>query len=91
MQNKASVAVILGTGGTIAGTAAIPADNIGYSVAQIGVAQLVASVAALRRVRIEAEQVAQVDSKDMGFALWRALAERVAHHLARVEVAGSVR
>ncbi len=90
MQNKASVVVILGTGGTIAGTAAIPADNIGYSVAQIGVAQLVASVAALRRVRIEAEQVAQVDSKDMGFALWRGLAERVAHHLARVEVAGIV-
>jgi L-asparaginase len=90
MQNKASVVVILGTGGTIAGTAAIPADNIGYSAAQIGVAQLVASVAALRRVRIEAEQVAQVDSKDMGFALWRGLAERVAHHLARVEVAGIV-
>lgn len=82
--------VVLGTGGTIAGTAALPGDNVGYSAAQLGVAQLVAAVPALAGLPIEAEQVAQVDSKDMDFAIWRRLAERVAHHLARPEVTGIV-
>ena len=90
MQTIASVVVILGTGGTIAGTAAQPGDNVGYSAAQIGVAQLVETVPALQQVQFEAEQVAQVDSKDMGFALWRSLAERVARHLGRPDVAGIV-
>jgi L-asparaginase len=31
---------VLGTGGTIAGTASDAQDNIGYTAAQIGVAQL---------------------------------------------------
>ena len=44
MQSKTSLVVILGTGGTIAGTAALPGDNLGYSAAQLGVAQLVAAV-----------------------------------------------
>ena len=90
MQNKASLVVILGTGGTIAGTAEQLGDNVFYSAAQIGVAQLVAAVPALQKVAVEAEQVDQVDSKDMGFALWRRLAQRVAHHLARPEVTGIV-
>lgn len=90
MQSKPSTVVILGTGGTIAGTAAQPGDNVGYSAAQLGVAQLVAAVPALADMAIEVEQVAQVDSKDMGFAVWRRLAERVAHHLARPEAKGIV-
>jgi L-asparaginase len=90
MQSKASIVVILGTGGTIAGTAAEPGDNVGYSAAQLGVAQLVAAVPALGGQPIEAEQVAQIDSKDMDFAVWRRLGERVAHHLARSEVQGIV-
>lgn len=90
MQKNASTIVVLGTGGTIAGTSAQVADNIGYSAAQIGVAQLVATVPALAAVPLECEQVAQLDSKDMSFAVWRALALRVAHHLARSEVAGIV-
>jgi L-asparaginase len=90
MQNNASSVVILGTGGTIAGTAAEPGDNVGYSAAQLGVAQLVAAVPALAGLPIEAEQVAQIDSKDMDWPVWRRLAERVAHHLARAEVQGIV-
>lgn len=90
MQRNASTIVVLGTGGTIAGTSAQAADNIGYTAAQIGVAQLVAAVPALAAVPLECEQVAQLDSKDMSFAVWRALALRVAHHLARSEVAGIV-
>ena len=84
------IVAVIGTGGTIAGTSANPADNVGYSAAQLGAAQLVAAVPALAGVPIEVEQLAQIDSKDMGFALWRALAERVAQQLARPEVGGVV-
>ena len=81
--------VVLGTGGTIAGAAANAADNVGYRAAQLGVADLLAGLGSTA-TRLEAEQVAQVDSKDMGFDVWLALAARVAHHLARPQVAGIV-
>jgi len=82
--------VVLGTGGTIAGTAADAADNVGYTAAQLGVAQLLAAIPALAGVPLEAEQVAQVDSKDMGPAIWQRLVARCAAHLARAEVQGLV-
>ncbi len=85
--------VVLGTGGTIAGTAADASDNVGYRAGQIGVAELVAAIpalAALPGIDLEAEQVAQLDSKDMDFTTWQLLAQRVAHHLARAEVRGIV-
>ena len=88
MQSK--TVVILGTGGTIAGTSLNASDNLGYTAAQLGVADLLRGVPALASVAIEAEQVAQVDSKDMSHDLWRDLALRCAHHLARLEVAGIV-
>ena len=94
MQNSseeaASRVVVLGTGGTIAGTSASVGDNVGYTAAQRGVAQLVAAVPALAQVALETEQVAQLDSKDMGYAVWRQLAQRIAQHLARADVAGIV-
>jgi len=77
MQNNASLVVVLGTGGTIAGTAVHAADNVGYSAAQLGAAQLVAALPALAEVPIEVHQIAQIDSKDMDFHVWRALAEAV--------------
>ncbi|MDP3606669.1 MAG: asparaginase, partial [Polaromonas sp.] len=84
--------VILGTGGTIAGTAAQAGDNLGYTAAQVGIAQLVAALPALADSPYElvSEQVAQVDSKDMDFGIWRALAQRVAHWLAQDQVQGIV-
>lgn len=82
--------VILATGGTIAGTAADAADDLGYRAAQLGVDDLVAAVPALAQRAIETEQVAQVDSKDMTHAIWRRLAGRVDAHLARPEVRGIV-
>jgi L-asparaginase len=82
--------VILGTGRTIAGTAARPDDAVGYSAAQLGVAHLVAAVPGLRASDFECEQVAQLDSKDMDVATWQRLAARAAHHLARDDVAGVV-
>ena len=87
MQSKI---VILGTGGTIAGTAASATDAVGYSAAQLGVAQLVARVPPLAALPLECEQVAQLDSKDMDFATWQRLAQRAAFHLARADVAGIV-
>lgn len=86
--------LVLGTGGTIAGTASNAADNIGYTAAQVGVAQLLAAVPALSGVLrghdLHSEQVAQLDSKDMRFEVWLALAQRVAHHLAQADVSGVV-
>ena len=76
MQSTARArTVVLGTGGTITGTSADPADNVGYRAAQLGVAQLVAAVpgldsAGLDGTGLEVEQVAQLDSKDMDFATW---------------------
>lgn len=84
--------VVLGTGGTIAGTAATASDNIGYTAAQVGVAQLLEAIPALGQTghRFVTEQVAQLDSKDMDFIVWQALAGRVAHWLAEDDVAGIV-
>ncbi len=85
-----STIVILGTGGTIAGTAADPADNVGYTAAQRSVADLLSAVPSLKGQAIECEQVAQLDSKDMDHATWQRLAQRAAHHLARADVCGVV-
>ena len=90
MQSTSTKVVILGTGGTIAGTATDAADNVGYTAAQIGVAALAAAVPALAGRPLETEQVAQIDSKDMSHGVWLTLAQRVAHHLGRVDVAGVV-
>lgn len=90
MSSAPDLIVILGTGGTIAGASTDASDNVGYRAGQIGVSQLVVAVPALAARRLEAEQVAQVDSKDMDHAVWQALARRVAHHLGRPEVAGVV-
>lgn len=82
--------VVLGTGGTIAGLAVPGDDGPGYAAAQVGVAQLLRTLPALRELPIECEQLAQIDSKDMDYALWQLLAQRVALHLARPEVQGIV-
>ena len=86
--------MVLGTGGTIAGTAQSASDNIGYTAAQVSVAALLDAVPGLSRVlaghQIFSEQVAQVDSKDMRFDIWLVLAQRVMHYLAQDEVSGVV-
>ncbi|MCA0439682.1 MAG: asparaginase [Proteobacteria bacterium] len=85
--------VVLGTGGTIAGTSDVAGANVGYTAGQIGVAQLMAAVPGLEQAAggaLEAEQIAQIDSKDMGFEVWARLAQRCALHLADPLVAGIV-
>lgn len=70
--------VVLGTGGTIAGLAASAHDNLGYTAAQVAVTQLLESLPRPPGFGHElvAEQLAQIDSKDMGFAVWQRLAQR---------------
>ena len=82
--------MVLGTGGTIAGRSGTAHDNLGYTAAQVGVEALLASVPAVQGVELVAEQVAQVDSKDMGYAVWRQLALRCAHWLTQPGVEGLV-
>ncbi len=83
--------VILGTGGTIAGEAASSSDNIGYTAAQLGVEQLLAAIPGASELgAIVSEQVAQLDSKDMSFAVWAQLAARVSHFLTQADVQGIV-
>ena len=85
--------VVLGTGGTIAGTSSVAGANVGYTAGQIGVQQLLAAVPGLAQAAggmLVAEQIAQIDSKDMDFAVWTRLAQRCAAHLADPAVAGVV-
>ncbi|MFT4123238.1 MAG: asparaginase [Microbacteriaceae bacterium] len=69
---------IVATGGTIAGSAADPADSTGYRAATAGVEALVASVPGLDALaELSVEQFAQLDSADMTDALALDLARRL--------------
>ena len=83
--------VILGMGGTIAGRAGTASDNIGYTAAQLSVGDLLRSVpGAIPAQAVELEQVAQLDSKDMGLSSLFLLAQRVCHWLSLSDVQGVV-
>jgi L-asparaginase len=88
-STEARVAVI-GTGGTIAGAAARPQDHVGYTSAALAVEDLIAAVPGLGEHALEAETLARLDSCDMDGTTWVALAQRIAGHLARPEIAGVV-
>lgn len=90
MQSAQQQIVIIGTGGTIAGAAGSATDNVGYKAGQLSVATLVGAVPALQSEALEAEQLAQLDSKDMDEVTWARLARRVQQHLDREEVRGIV-
>lgn len=81
--------VVLGTGGTIAGRASDVGDGLGYAAGQIGVDALLGGIA-VPGVALAAEQVANIDSKDMGFAVWRVLLGLCAQRLAQDGVDGIV-
>ncbi|MCG1039173.1 MULTISPECIES: asparaginase [Burkholderiaceae] len=82
---------VLATGGTIAGEAADAASTAGYKAGVVGVDRLLATVPALGSIaRIHAEQVANIDSKDIGDALWITLARRVNALLAQDDIDGLV-
>ena len=83
--------VVLGTGGTIAGAATGDPSLPSYTAGVLGVDALLQSVPALGRLaQIHTEQVANLDSKDMTFAVWTQLAERVAYWLAQPQIQACV-
>ena len=90
MQSAASKVVILGTGGTIAGTAASAQRPCRLPRGAARRRRTGGRRAGAGGLPLEAEQVAQVDSKDMTHRHLAALAQRVAHHLQRADVAGVV-
>jgi L-asparaginase len=90
MASTPGIVVVLGTGGTIAGTAASATRHTGYVAGALGADVLVAGVPALQGLPLEAHTVARLDSCDMDHATWAQLATRAAEHLARPEVAGVV-
>ena len=79
---------ILGLGGTIAGRSSHPGDNLGYSAGEIAVTDLLQSLPASDLVSFDvvSVQVAQLDSKDMDFSVWRRLLLVVGQHLAQADV-----
>ncbi|MEW6560448.1 MAG: asparaginase [Pseudomonadota bacterium] len=82
---------VLGTGGTIAGTATGDPSLPGYTAGVLGVDALIQAVPALGDIaQMQTEQVANVDSKDMSFAVWTRLAERVMHWLAQPQIRACV-
>lgn len=82
--------LVLATGGTIAGAADRPDDTAGYTAGVVGVEDLVSAVPPLAAWPLRMEQLAQVDSKDMDFALWYRLAQRIDAALADSSIAGIV-
>ncbi|MDR5738487.1 MULTISPECIES: asparaginase [unclassified Caballeronia] len=82
---------VLATGGTIAGRAGDASVTAGYKAGVVGVNDLLDAVPALGNVaRIQAEQIASVDSKDMSHALWTTLVQRIDELAAQDDIAGIV-
>lgn len=84
--------VVLGTGGTIAGSASQAYDSSQYVAAQHGIDELLGGLPSteLPPVQILSEQVAQIDSKDMDAGVWLHLWQRCRHWMAQPGVRGLV-
>ncbi|MFY7905328.1 MAG: asparaginase [Burkholderiaceae bacterium] len=82
--------VVLGTGGTIAGQAEKASDNLGYRAGALTVVQLLQAVPTLQVTEADVLEVAQVDSKDMGLAVWQRLLQQVQECLSQEDVQGVV-
>lgn len=78
--------VVLAMGGTIAGLAADPLQAMHYRAGQIPVADLLAALPCALPPGLHSEQVAQIDSKDMGAGHWQRLAARCRHWLAQPDL-----
>jgi L-asparaginase len=88
-KNRARV-VVLATGGTIAGAAA-SATRADYTSGRVSVDAMIAAVPELREMaRVRGEQLANVGSQDITFAIMMALAKRINELLAARDVHGVV-
>jgi L-asparaginase len=88
-QAKKPTIVILATGGTIAGAAATGTQS-GYTSGAVGIDTMVAGVPGIRDLAdIKGEQISNVGSQDMSFAIMMTLANRI-NELAKTAVDGFV-
>ena len=85
--------VILGTGGTIAGQAPESTQGVGYKAGQISVQGLISAVPDLPQIAagrsgavLDAVQLAQLDSKDMDWVVWRTVLKAVADAMADASI-----
>ncbi len=82
--------VVLATGGTIAG-AAPSGTQAGYDSGQLSIRAMIEAVPGLRDVAdIQGEQIANVGSQDMTFAIMITLAKRIEELLEKPSLAGVV-
>ncbi len=86
---KTKKIVVLATGGTIAGLTDDQSAPHNYQAGQVEVNALMTDVNT-GGIDWVSEQLAQVDSKDMSFALWQKLLERIQHWLVQDDVQGIV-
>jgi L-asparaginase len=92
-QHRSGVVVVVGTGGTIAGTGAGTAagsSHTAYTAGTLTVESLVGSVPALQTVPLRVHQLVQMDSCDMDHSTWAALHQCITSQLALPDVAGVV-
>ena len=90
MQSANRRVVVIGTGGTIAGTAPDAASHTAYRSAAISVDDLIAAVPALSGRSLETLTLARLDSSDMDHQTWAGLAASIGQQLARADVVGVV-
>ncbi|WP_045475855.1 asparaginase [Serpentinimonas barnesii] len=88
MAAQQPLIAVIGTGGTIAGCAPRPGDTLNYQAAVLPVQDLLAALEPPPGFAIEAQQLAQIDSKDVSEAHWRALLQAVQQQLERPQVQG---
>lgn len=82
--------VILATGGTIAGAAKSGTES-GYTSGQMGIDVMIDAVPGIRKIaHIKGEQIANVGSQDMTFAIMIGLANKINELLASEKVSGIV-
>ena len=86
---KTKKIVVLATGGTIAGLTDDLCSPQNYKAGQVEVNALMTDVNT-GGIDWVSEQLAQIDSKDMSFALWQQLLERTQHWLLQDDVQGVV-
>lgn len=83
--------VIIGTGGTIAGTAPSATETLHYTAAILSVHSLIQEIPEIHSIaNVTDEQLSQIDSCDMTSEIWLLLAARVNEMLASNEVDGIV-
>jgi L-asparaginase len=88
-QTKKPNVVILATGGTIAGAAATGTQS-GYKSGAVGIDTMIAAVPGIGDLaNIKGEQISNVGSQDMSFAILLTVAKRI-NELAKSDVAGFV-